>query len=162
MTTFPRIQPSHIAGALVGLALFSGSSSTACGQGGLIGSRGGLTAPTAPTVPTQPVLPPTLNLPPVATNSLLNGLNASGTALRPGMGWLVSDLTHQGIHGQQLADIIHQLKPYKQQGTLTFPQNTPATGTTSQAPGFAQPAQLLPRHGKGGLGHGFGKSWKGK
>jgi len=104
-----------------GVLLFAGLCASARGQADLIGSRGGLTTPT---VPTTPVLPPTLNLPPDATSSLLNGLNSSGTALRPGMGWLVSDLSHQGFQGPQLADMIHQLKPYKQRGVLTFPQPT--------------------------------------
>jgi hypothetical protein len=102
-----------------GVLLFAGLCASARGQADLIGSRGGLTTPT---VPPTPVLPPTLNLPPDVTSSLLNGLNSSGTALRPGMGWLVSDLSHQGFQGPQLADIIHQLKPYKQRGVLTFPQ----------------------------------------
>src|SRR5207249_4570702 len=93
---------------------------------------------------------PSLNLPPAATGSLLNGLNASGTALRPGMGWLVSDLTHQGIHGQQLADVIHQLKPYKQRGVLTFPQANPSAGTPFPAPGLPQTGVTFP--GRGGPG----------
>jgi hypothetical protein len=139
--------------------LFGGLSGTACGQGGLIGSRGGLISPSGPTLPTSPVLPSTLNLPAEATNSLLNGLNAGGTALRPGMGWLTSDLTHQGIQGQQLADIIHQLHPYQQDGRLTFPQSVPANGAIGQIPGFSQPGQLFPLNGKG-LGNAFGKGFR--
>src|SRR5206468_3994021 len=114
-------RPSLLVGAILGLILFVGLSGAVCGQADLIGARGGQSASSASAVATTPALPSTLNLPPQATSSLLNGLNASGTALRPGMGWLVSDLTHQGIHGPQLADIIHQLKPYKQQGILSFP-----------------------------------------
>jgi hypothetical protein len=126
------------------------------GQGELIGQRGGQTTPTLPSAPaigsTAPVLPSNLNLPPVVQNNLLNGLNSSGTALRPGMGWLVSQMTHEGIHGQQLADIIHQLKPYKQRGVLTFPQNG-LGGTQS-------PTQSFPtEHGRNmpNFGRGFGK-----
>ena len=162
MTTLLRLRPSHVAGALVGLALFVALAGTARGQADLIGARGGLTAPALPTVPTTPVLPPTLNLPPAATSSLLNGLNASGTALRPGMGWLVSDLTHQGIRGPQLADVIHQLKPYKQQGVLTFPQTTPPAGIPFPGPRFPQPAGAFPWRGEGGHGHGNGHHKVGK
>ena len=162
-----RIRPSLLVGAFAGLIQFVGLPGTAYGQADLIGSRGGLTAPLAPTVP---VLPPTLNLPPLATNSLLNGLNASGTALRPGMGWFVSDLTHQGIHGRQLADIIHQLKPYKQQGVLTFPQIVPQPGVPTSAPNFQPQQGTAPSwpgqgHGNGhgnGHGKGGGKGGKGK
>lgn len=164
MTTFLRI-----AGAVVGLAVLCG---TASGQVDLIGSRGSQTAPSIPpatTVPTPPVLPDTLNLPPEATSSLLKGLNASGTALRPGMGWLVRDLTHQGIHGRQLADIIHQLKPYKQRGVLTFPQDTPQSGTPFPGTGFQQPKEVRDHGGGHGHGHakpasgrGAGKGGKGK
>src|SRR5262245_1413134 len=108
-----------IIGPILGLALCALLPAAAPAQADLIGSRGGALAPT-PITP--PILPPSLNLPPAATSSLLNGLSASGAALRPGMGWLVSDMTQQGIRGPQLADIIHQLKPYKQRGVLTFPQ----------------------------------------
>lgn len=168
--TVHRIRPSLVVGTLAALIQFVGLSAAAYGQADLIGSRGGLLAPLAPTVPTVPVLPPTLNLPPVATNSLLNGLNASGTALRPGMGWFVSDMTHQGIHGQQLADIIHQLKPYKQQGVLTFPQNVPQPGVPTPAPTFQPQQGTAPSwpgqgHGNGhgnGHGKGGGKGGKGK
>jgi hypothetical protein len=126
-----------------GLALFAGLCGTARGQGNWIGARGGQTAPTAPpatavptvpATPIQPVLPSTLNLPPEATSSLLNGLNSSGTALRPGMGWLVSDLNRQGIRGRQLADVIRQLKPYKQRGVLTFPQNPQSSASPPPGP----------------------------
>ena len=128
-----------------------------------IGSRGGQTAP-APTVTPTPVLPPSLTLPPSAASSLLQGLNSSGAAMRPGMGWLVSDLTHQGIRGRELADIIHQLKPYKQRGVLTFPQNQQTTTLPAFPNGNRQPA-LLPGadkgHGHGNImpggGRGFGK-----
>jgi hypothetical protein len=150
MSAFPHARPASSAGAVLGLAWLVALTGPAHGQSDLIGSRGGLTVPT---VPTLPVLPPTLNLPPAATTSLLNGLNASGTALRPGMGWLVSDLTHQGIHGPQLADVIHQLKPYKQQGVLTFPQNIPQTGTPFPVPGFPQPPATFPGQGWDGHGH---------
>jgi hypothetical protein len=88
------------------LALFAASAGSALGQNG------------------GPALPPSVNLPDNVESSLLKGLNASGTALRPGMGWLVSDLAQQGVHGQHLADVIHQLKPYRQRGVLTFPQVT--------------------------------------
>src|SRR5262245_63774584 len=163
MSTFRRIRPAPIVGAFLAVALSVGLPSSARGQGDLVGSRGGLTAPAIPTAPTQPLLPPTLNLPPAATSSLLNGLNASGTALRPGMGWLVSDLTHQGIHGPQLADVIHQLKPYKQRGVLTFPQVTQQGGTAPS--GLTRPPQnggTFPQHGgsQGGFGGGFGKGKK--
>ena len=163
---FPRIQHLRFVGALVGLALFAGATATAYGQGGLIGSRGGLLGPTTPTTP---VLPSTLNLPPLATSSLLDGLNAGGTALRPGMGWLTSDLTHEGIQGQQLSDVIHQLHPYMQQGRLTFPQNAQGSnfqgsnfqGSNSQGlfPGLSQQGQGLPWNGKG-LGNAFGRGWR--
>ena len=157
MTTFLRISPRRLLAALVGLTLFGGMSDAAFGQGGLIGSRGGLISPSGPALPTQPVLPPVLNLPPAATNSLLSGLNASGDALRPGMGWLTSDLTHQGIQGQQLSDIINQLHAYQQQGRLTFPQNSQGNNTQGQFPGFSQPGQLFQWNGNGPP---FGKGWR--
>ncbi|HEY1377288.1 MAG TPA: hypothetical protein VGF55_10865 [Gemmataceae bacterium] len=163
MTVLLRIRPVRLVGAVVGLALFFGLSAAAFGQADLIGARGGQTVPPPPTLPTTPVLPPTLNLPPQATSSLLNGLNASGTALRPGMGWLVSDLTHQDIHGQQLADVIHQLKPYKQQGVLTFPQNTSQPGAPTPAPTAGhQPQGSFPSWPGHGNGHGKGGGKGGK
>jgi hypothetical protein len=172
---FLRIRPARVAGAAA-LALLALMSGTARGQAGLIGSQGGLTGPAALTGTTVPVLPPGLNLPPQVANSLVNGLDASGTALRPGMGWLVGDATQQGVQGPQLADVIHQLKPYKQRGVLTFPQNTVPQnavppGGTVPGPAAQQPARLVPQpqhddddrgrghdHGK----HGFGKRWWGK
>ena len=111
---------------ILGAAALLALPAIARGQGDLIGQRGGQTTPTVPAVTTPttpPVLPSTLSLPPTATNSLLNGLNASGTATRHGMGWIVSDMAHQGIHGQQLSDAIHQLKPFMHQGVLQFPQS---------------------------------------
>jgi hypothetical protein len=168
MTMFRRIRPALIAGAAA-LALLVLLSGTARGQAGLIGSQGGLTGTTVP------VLPPGLNLPPQVANSLVNGLDASGTALRPGMGWLVSDATQQGVHGPQLADVIHQLKPYNQRGTLTFPQNTVPQNTVppgGTVPGpSAQQPRLVPQpqdgddgpgHGHGHGKHGFGWHWRGK
>jgi hypothetical protein len=97
-----------------------------------------------------PTLPSNLHLPPQATSSLTNGLNSSGTATRHGMGWIVSDMTHQGVHGQQLSDAIHQLKPYKQQGVLTFPQSGQTPAAQPQLP-FQPPA------GQGILGKIRGK-----
>src|SRR5262245_2128146 len=91
---------------LCGLAVFAGTCGDARGQVELIGARGGST------LPTVPVLPPDLVLPDEVASSLLNGLNSSGTALRPGMGWLVNDVARQGFVGRELSDIIHQLKPY--------------------------------------------------
>lgn len=176
MTMFLRLRPALVAGTalLASLALLSG---TARGQAGLIGSQGGLTAPVTPTTlpgVTPPVLPPGLNLLPQVANSLVNGLDASGTALRPGMGWLVSDAARQGVQGPQLADIIHQLKPYQQRGVLVFPQNTvpqiavPPAGAVP-GPGTQQPARLTPvppdggpDRGPGHGRHGFGKRWWGK
>lgn len=145
------VRPWIVAFVIAGFALCAGPLDQAWGQGDLIGKRGGQVAPT-PTTP--PVLPSTLNLPSGATSSLVNGLNSSGTAVRHGMGWLVSDLTHQGIHGQQLSDVIHQLKPYKQRGVLTFPQNT-------QTPAFQQPAFPFQQPGSGQGAPNFGKG-KGK
>jgi hypothetical protein len=132
--------------ARLALVLTAGAvfPAAAFGQADLIGARGGLPVPTVPGVSTTPLLPPGLNLPPVATNSLLNGLNASGTALRPGMGWLVSGMTQQGVRGQQLADIINQLKPYKQRGVLTFPQATNPAGLPLPTPGVPQPTVNIP------------------
>ena len=108
------LRPHFLARVALTAALFAGASATAHGQLlNRLGARLGIspptnpTTPTAPAAPTTPVLPPTLNLPPQATSSLLSGLNSSGTALRPGNGWLASDLTHQGILGKQLADAIH-------------------------------------------------------
>jgi hypothetical protein len=148
-----RTYAVRLTGALLGLAAFMLCPSSAYGQADLIGSRGGLTAPT-PISP--PVLPPNLNLPPLATDSLLNGLNASGSALRPGMGWLVSDLAQQGIRGPQLADIIQQLKPYKQRGVLTFPQ----PGGLLPGMGGGGPGQFIPKINRG-FGKGGGKGGKG-
>jgi hypothetical protein len=175
MTLFLRIRTALVAGAAL-LALLALLSGTARGQAGLIGSQGGVTVPVVPT--TVPVLPPGLNLPPQVASSLVNGLDASGTALRPGMGWLVNDAAQQGVQGQQLADVIHQLKPYKQRGVLTFPQNTvpqnpvppvgPVPGPTAQQPGRLVP---VPQSQDGDDGHGhehghgwhiFGKRWGGK
>ena len=156
MFTFLLHHPSSFAGAVVAIALLAVWPGTARGQAGVIGSRGGQTTPTVaptPAVPGTPVLPSSLNLPPAATSSLLNGLNASGTALRPGMGWLVSDLTHQGVTGRQLADVIHQLKPYKQQGVLSFPQ--PAAPTGTPAPQVQPPTGAPPQSGGNGQGQGF-------
>jgi hypothetical protein len=152
------LRPHCFARVALTVALFAGSSATAHGQifNRLIGSRFGMSPPTAPTnpaAPASPVLPPSLNLPPQATGSLLSGLNAGGTALRPGNGWLVSDLTHQGIQGQQLAGVNHQLQPYKQNGVLTFPQSTtagvqhpPGSFPGHSWQGHGDPAELLRRH----------------
>jgi hypothetical protein len=142
--------------ALFGIAICALWPSAARAQADLIGSRGGLTAPPIAAPMTAPILPSSLNLPPAATSSLLNGLNASGAALRPGMGWLVSDMTQQGIRGQQLADVIHQLKPYKQRGVLTFPQ------PGDDAPGFGDGGrgQFFPKLNRGN-GKGGGKGGKG-
>ncbi len=132
---------------------------TARGQGELIGQRGGATtpAPVLPTTGTTPTLPPSLNLPPNVESSLLKGLNSSGTALRPGMGWLVSDMAHQGIHGQQLADVIHQLKPYKQRGVLTFPQVTQQGGNNPTGlTRLPHNGGTIPSGSFGGGGGGFG------
>ena len=176
MTMFLRIRPALVAGTavLASLALLYG---TARGQAGLIGSQGGLTAPVVPTtLPglTPPVLPPGLNLPPGVANSLVNGLDASGTALRPGMGWLVSNATQQGVQGPQLADVIRQLKPYQQRGVLTFPQNlvpqiAVPPSSAVPAPVSQQAERLTPVPADGGAGqghghgkHGFGKRWWGK
>jgi hypothetical protein len=155
-----------------GILFFAGLCASAHGQADLIGSRGGLTTPT---VPTTPVLPPTLNLPPDVTSRLLNGLNSSGTALRPGMGWLVSDLSHQGFQGPQLADIIHQLKPYKQRGVLTFPQTVQQPVTSPTTSPIVRPIEqrILPPpwrwsdddgQGRGmpSFGHGQGHNKGGK
>ena len=176
MTMFLRIRPALVAGTAL-LALLALLSGTAHGQAGLIGSQGGLAAPVTPTTlpgVTPPVLPPGLNLSPQVANSLVNGLDASGTALRPGMGWLVSDAAHQGVQGPQLADLIHQLKPYQQRGVLTFPQNTvpptavPAAvavpGAGSQPPERLKPvpADGGPDRGHGHGRHGFVKRWWGK
>jgi len=154
-----RVTWLRIAAMVLALAACLLLPAVAHAQANLIGSRGGAIDPN-PIVPApavSPVLPPSLSLPPAAQDSLLNGLNAGGTALRPGMGWLVSDLAQQGIHGQQLGDIIHQLKPYKQRGVLTFPQATP------QQPEMDgnERAQFFPKimnrgQGKGG-GNGKGK-----
>ena len=114
MSTFLRHCSSYFVGAVVAMAVLVVSPGKAHGQAGAIGARGGQTVPTVsttPTLPSTPVLPSSLNLPTEATSSLLKGLDASGTALRPGMGWLVSDLTHQGITGRQLADILMPLRP---------------------------------------------------
>lgn len=140
--------PAPTGGVLQGLNL--GGTSI---QGGVAPIGSGLTAPT--TTPTLPTLPSTLNLPEGAKTSLLNGLNSSGTATRHGMGWIVSDMTHQGIKGQQLADAIHQLKPYKQRGVLTFPQNGPAVGGQ-------QPGGLLQQGGRAIQNFGKGRGGKGK
>ncbi|MFL5340556.1 MAG: hypothetical protein ACJ8F7_10440 [Gemmataceae bacterium] len=51
-------------------------------------------------------------------SNVLNGLNSSGTATRHGLGGTVSDMTHQGVHGQQLSGAIHQLQPLKEKGVL--------------------------------------------
>jgi hypothetical protein len=113
---------------------------------------------------TQPILPSTLNLPPGVQNSLLQGLDASGTATRHGMGWLVSDAAHQGIHGQQLADVIHQLKPYKERGVLMFPQNgSPQIFQQPQRPfGGEGGREFEGGRGFGGEGgRGFGGGFKG-
>lgn len=117
-------------------------------------------ATSVPGATTQPVLPSTLNLPPGVQSSLLKGLDSSGTATRHGMGWIVSDAAHQGIHGQQLADVIHQLKPYKERGVLTFPQN--GTTQTGGQQIFQQPQRNFGGEGGrgfggGGKGHGKGK-----
>ena len=165
MTLFLRIRIALAAGTalLAWLVLLSG---TARGQAGLIGSQGGLTAPVVPT--TAPVLPPGLNLPPQVANSLVNGLDAGGTALRPGMGWLVSDAAQQGVQGPQLADVIHQLKPYQQRGVLSFPQSTvspnavPAGGPVP-APAAQQPGRLapVPQDADDGHGQGHARGWRG-
>jgi len=151
--------------SVIALALFAASAGTAIGQGELIGQRGGLTTPTAPSTgtTTTPTLPPSLHLPDNVESSLLKGLNSSGTALRPGMGWLVSDLTHQGIHGRELTDVIHQLKPYKQRGVLTFPQVTQQGSSTHG--GLTRPPLnggtfsngSFSGGGGGSFGKGFGK-----
>jgi hypothetical protein len=171
----------HLAAAGLAVAAFAGFTGTAHGQiFRQLVQRAGLfqqPAPVAPlsgaplpssvlNLPQPPVLPPGLNLTPQATNSLLNGLNANGTALRPGNGWLVNDLTHQGVQGQQLANTIHQLQPYKQNGVLTFPQNAtnPGTQPPFTLPGQAPTGDL--QHGQGhhnqpqwhpGNGHGRGR-----
>jgi len=139
-----------------GVAMFAVVCGPAFGQADGIGARGGLTAPIASALPTPtlPTLPAGLNLPPQAASSLLNGLNASGTALRPGMGWFVSDMTHQGFHGRQLADMIHQLKPYKQRGVLNFPQNQQPTGGLLGGQPLRQ--QWSPPWSGGGKGFGGG------
>ena len=105
---------------------------------------------------TTPVLPSNLNLPAGVQSSLLKGLDSSGTATRHGKGWIVSDAAHQGVHGQELADVIHQLKPYKQQGVLTFPQN--GGQQIFQQPQFQNGGEggRFPSFG-GGRGHGHGK-----
>src|SRR5262245_48078990 len=113
-------------------------------QRGVVRTGSGLMAPTS----SLPTLPSTLNLPQGATTSLLNGLNSSGTATRHGMGWIVSDMAHQGIHGQQPSDAIHQLKPYMQRGVLTFPQNGPAAAV-QQAAGSQPGARIMQAIGKG-------------
>src|SRR5947209_985509 len=100
MSIFLRVRSSHVVGLFVALASLAVVLETAQGQAGGIGARGGQTGPMVPvtslpsTLPTTPVLPSNLKLPPEATSSLLKGLDQSGTALRPGMGWLVSDMTH--------------------------------------------------------------------
>ena len=83
--TVLRSRSNLLIGTFAALIQFVGLSAAAYGQADLIGARGGLLAPLAPTVHTVPVLPPTLGLPPLATNSLFNGLNAGGSALRRGM-----------------------------------------------------------------------------
>ena len=169
MSTFLRNRSSYFVGAVVAMAMLVVSPGMAHGQAGAIGARGGQTVPTVsptPTLPSTPVLPSSLNLPAEATSSLLKGLDASGTALRPGMGWLVSDLTHQGITGRQLADIIHQLKPYKQHGVLTFPQEAAPTASQPQQPTGESPRFDANDHGREqGHGHrlpGFGKGRGGR
>src|SRR5205823_5501879 len=109
MSTCLRIRPSHVIGAVLMLITLAIVLETAQGQAGGIGVRGGQTGPAIPVnsgVPTTPVLPSNLNLSPEATSSLLKGLDQSGTALRPGMGWLARDLTHQGVKGRELADVM--------------------------------------------------------
>src|ERR1700704_1520826 len=104
MFIFVPMRLSHVVGAIIVLASLAVVLETAQGQAGGIGARGGQTGPVIPVtsgVPTTPVLPSNLNLPPAATSSLLKGLDQSGTALRPGMGWLVSDLNQQGIKGRE-------------------------------------------------------------
>jgi hypothetical protein len=154
MSTILRLRAIHLAAALIVLTSLAVCLETVRGQAAGIGARGGQTGPAVPVttlpatslVPTTPVLPSNLNLSPQVTSSLLKGLDQSGTALRPGMGWLVSDLNHQGIHGRELSDVIHQLKPYREQGRLTFPQDV--TGKVTPQPGTPQPQQgpgLFPR-----------------
>jgi hypothetical protein len=151
-----RINLSRVTGTLFGYTICALVPSPANAQADIVGSRGGLTASPIAAPATPPILPPSLNLPPAATSSLLNGLNSSGAALRPGMGWLVSDMTHQGIHGQQLADVIHQLKPYKQRGVLTFPQ----PGDDASGFGDGGRGQFFPKLNRGN-GKGGGKGGKG-
>ncbi len=146
MSTILRLRVSHLAAALIVLTSLAVCLETVHGQAGGIGARGSQTGPSVPittapvtsVVPTSPVLPSNLNLSPQVTSSLLKGLDQSGNALRPGMGWLVSDLNHQGIHGRELSDVIHQLKPYREQGRLTFPQDTAGkvTPQPQQGPGL--------------------------
>jgi len=155
MSTTLRLRASHLAAAFIVLTSFAVCLETVHGQaGGIIGSRGSQTGPSVPittapvtsVLPTTPVLPSNLNLSPQVTSSLLKGLDQSGNALRPGMGWLVSDLNHQGIKGRELSDVIHQLKPYREQGRLTFPQDT--AGKVTPQPVTPQPQQgtgLFPR-----------------
>jgi hypothetical protein len=150
MSTLLRLRASHLAAALIVLTSFAVSLDTVHGQAGGIGARGGQTGPSVPITtspvtsiaPTTPVLPSNLNLSPQVTSSLLKGLDQSGAALRPGMGWLVSDLNHQGIHGRELSDVIHQLKPYREQGRLTFPQET---GKVAPTPQQGSGSGLFPR-----------------
>src|SRR2546421_6487557 len=125
MSIFLRMRPSHVVGTVIVLTSFAVVLETVQGQAGGIGGRGSQTGPAVPVnsgLPTTPVLPSSVNLPPTATSSLLKGLDQSGTALRPGMGWLVRDVNHQGVKGRELADVIHQLKPYRENGRVTFPQ----------------------------------------
>jgi hypothetical protein len=162
MLTFPRIRlGSLMVSLVVALALIALCASAARGQAGGIGARGSGVAPSAPaptTTPaaTTPVLPSTLKLPPEATSSLVRGLDASGTALRPGNGWVVRDLTHQGINGQELSDVIHQLKPHRERGRLSFSQEkAPTTKATATSP--AQQPSELPRFEDRRYGNGPGQ-----
>jgi hypothetical protein len=78
-------------------------------------------------------------LPPAAPSSLLNGLNASGAALRPGTGWPASDPSQQWITGRPVADFIRQFRPFRPRGVFTDPQPQQAVG--GQLPGQPPPPQ---------------------
>ena len=136
MFRFSQLRPWPVV-VMIATLLLAGLAGQAFGQGELIGSKPAVPAPPAPgTTPTTPMLTLPTNLQTLPTgvqSSLLKGLDSSGTAVRHGMGWIVSDMAHQGIHGRELSDIIHQLHAYKHRGVLQFPQETTTINPVSTA-----------------------------
>src|SRR3989475_4900878 len=144
MSVLLRMRPIHVVGTVLVLVALAVVVETATGQAGGIGARGSQTVTTVPVtsgVPTTPAIPSNVNLTPAATNSLAKGLDQSGTALRPGMGWLVRDVNRRGVKGREVADVIHELKPYRAQGRITMPPQN----VGNAAPQPQQPGGLFPR-----------------